>query len=80
MALKGAARKLTLKTDLRSSLHDPHHLATLLVLDDSNGVLVNWVEWDKLGALIVVPQGVLVLIAVLEHLPKTHIMPCEDSL
>lgn len=47
---------------LGSTLHDAHHLARLGIPDDGNGVLVNRVEGDELGALIVVPESVLLLV------------------
>lgn len=53
---------------LGSTLHDTHQVACLVFSDDSNGVLVDRVEGDELGALIVVPQSVLVLIALCQHL------------
>lgn len=57
---------------LGSTLHDTHQVACLVFSDDSNGVLVNRVEGDELGALIVVPQSVLVLIALCQHLSTWH--------
>lgn len=56
---------------LRGTLHDAHHLSSLFVLDDGNGVLVNWVKRDELRALVVVPQSVLVLITILKHLQRS---------
>lgn len=53
---------------LGSTLHDAHHLSCLEISDDSNGVLVDRVEGNELGALIVVPQGGPVLIALCQHL------------
>lgn len=47
---------------LGSTLHDAHRLARLGISDDSNGVFVNRVEGDELGALVVVPESVLVLV------------------
>lgn len=47
---------------LGSTLHDAHHLARPGISDDGNGVFVDRVEGDELGALIVVPESVLVLV------------------
>ncbi len=73
------SRCLGTGSNLGGTLHNAHHLSTLDILDDSNGILVYRVEGNELGALIVIPQSVLVLVTLSQHLQATKLIKYQSS-
>ncbi len=57
---------------LGGALQDTHHLTSLQILNDGNGVLVHRVEGNELGTLVVVPQCVLLRVALLQNLQSSN--------